>query len=354
MIASVRRIAVVVFNLGGPDSPGAVRGFLINLFRDPAILRVPGWLRPLLAWLIVARRLKTAQAIYAQLGGRSPIREQTTAQALALEAALTDLGIVRCFVAMRYWHPMSEETAKAVQSFAPDEIVLLPLYPQYSTTTTASSLDVWLEASRAAGIGAPTQAICCYPDEPGFIAAQSEALRRARESIPAGARARILFSAHGLPKKIVEEGDPYAWQVERTAEAIAEAAGLGRDEWRVTYQSRVGPLKWLEPYTEDEIVRAGREGMSLIVQPIAFVSEHSETLVELDRTYADLAQRSGVPNYRRVATVGTMASFIAGLAALVRSRLDKAASPLPVACGVAQACGARFPGCALRRNTGST
>jgi ferrochelatase len=341
------KTAVVLFNLGGPDSPAAIGKFLLNLFLDPAILRVPDWLRPALARFIASRRTSKATDIYAQIGGRSPILEQTVAQAEALTGRLTDLGTVRCFVAMRYWHPLGIEAARAVREFGPDRVVLVPLYPQYSTTTTASSIADWRRAAAEVGLTAPTRTICCYADEAGLIEEQAARLRATLMQLPPVGRAaaRVLFSAHGLPKKVVTQGDPYAWQVEQTARAVAAAAELPAASWRVSYQSRVGPVAWLTPYTEDEIAAAGRDRVPLVVHPIAFVSEHSETLVELDRTYAELAREKGVPEYLRVPTVQTGAAFIGGLASLVRRAV---ATDGPPHCGGSERCPQPFGGCGQR------
>ena len=319
------RVAVVLFNLGGPDRPEAVEPFLFNLFNDRAIIALPQPLRWLVARLIARRRAPVAQAIYQRLGGGSPLLPNTEAQARALEAALGE-GF-RVFVAMRYWAPRSATAAAAVAAWQPDEIVLLPLYPQASTTTTASSLDDWHRAATAAGLRAPVRALCCYPDAAGFIGALAHAIRSELERWPPGEKLRLLFSAHGLPQKIVAGGDPYQWQVERTAAALRDALAWPGLDSVVCYQSRVGPLAWIGPATDDEIRRAGREGVGLVIVPVAFVSEHSETLVELDIEYRHVADAAGVPRYRRVATVGTAPAFIAALAALARGAIP---GPCPV------------------------
>jgi len=317
------RHAVVLFNLGGPDSPAAVRGFLTNLFNDQAIIRLPWPLRPFVAGFIARRRAPVAEKIYAELGGRSPLLPETCKQAAALERALGGTGEAwRVFVSMRYWHPFADEVARDVTAWQPDRVVLLPLYPQFSSATTLSSLADWERAARRAGLEAPTSALCCYPDEDGFVAGYTALLRDAvaRAAERSSQPPRILFSAHGLPKRIVTQGgDPYAWQVERGAAAIAAAAGLAAGSWRVCYQSRVGRLEWLGPYTEAEIRAAGADGVPLVVLPIAFVSEHSETLVELDREYAALAKENGVPVYVRVPALGDHPAFIAGLVRLARA-----------------------------------
>lgn len=328
---TMARVAVVLFNLGGPDGPAAVRPFLVNLFDDPAIVRVPTPLRWILARVIARRRAPIATANYARIGGGSPLLANTRTQAEALDAALADIGTVRTFVAMRYWHPRADETAREVAAYAPDRIVLLPLYPQFSTTTTASSLADWARAAQRAGLDAPTTTVCCYPLEDGLLGAEATLVRGGVAEAEAAGPVRVLFSAHGLPEKIVAAGDPYQWQVEQTAAAVADRAGLAAGQSVVCYQSRVGPLAWIGPSTEDEIARAGRDKVAIVVVPIAFVSEHSETLVELDIEYRELAEEAGVPRYVRVPTVGVRAEFIAGLAGLVREALGRPAGWLPPA-----------------------
>lgn len=327
------RLAIVLFNLGGPDSPEAVEPFLTNLFSDPAILSVPGFIRKPLARFIARRRAPVAREIYARIGGRSPIVEETEAQARALEAALGEHE-TRAFIAMRCWKPFSDEAARAVAAWAPDHVMLLPLYPQFSTTTTRSSLQDWRRAAREAGVSAKTTTICCYPDLPGFIDAEAALVRETMAKARRGLAYRLLLSAHGLPKRVIARGDPYQWQVEKTATAIVERLGIV--DWTVCYQSRVGPLEWIGPATDAEIRRAGAEGKGVIIAPIAFVCEHSETLVELDIEYAKLACETGVPDYLRVPAVGVRREFIGGLADLVRQALDKAP---------ARMCPANFSAC---------
>jgi protoporphyrin/coproporphyrin ferrochelatase len=311
------RRAVVLMNLGGPDSLRAVRPFLTNLFSDPAIIGLPWPLRLPLARLIAWRREKIASDIYEYLGGGSPLLANTEAQGRALEKALGD--DYRCFVAMRYWHPFTGEAVAAVKAWRPDEIVCLPLYPQFSTTTTASSLAAWEQEAKRQGVDCPTRVIEPYPTVSGFIGAIVELVRPVLEEVEKSCAVRLLFSAHGLPMKIVRAGDPYPGQVEKTAEAVAAALDRPGLDWVVCYQSRVGPLAWLGPTTDDEIRRAGHDGAAVIVAPISFVSEHSETLVELDRDYRKLADASGVTCYRRIPTVSTEPRFIAALAELVVS-----------------------------------
>ncbi len=316
------KLAVVLFNLGGPDRLEAVRPFLVNLFSDPAIIGAPAPVRWLLARLIAKRRTPVAKEIYRQMGGRSPLLELTREQASSLEQELVRRGReARVFVSMRYWHPLSDETAREVQAYGSDRIVLLPLYPQFSTTTTGSSFKEWSGAATDRGLGQDQRFVCCYPCEKGLVAAQSRLLRDALAKVDGAGKRRVLFSAHGLPKKVVRGGDPYQWQVEKTAAAVAAAIGFADLEWVICYQSRVGPLEWIGPSTEEEIERAGREGVAVVIVPIAFVSEHSETLVELDIEYATKARACGVPAYIRVPTVGTSSEFIAGLADTVEDAL---------------------------------
>lgn len=322
------RIAIVLFNLGGPDGPAAIAPFLRNLFRDPAILRLPFFLRLPLAWIVAGRRVRPAREIYARLGGRSPLLDLTQAQARALEAALPDIE-ARCFIAMRYWHPFSDEAARAVKAYAPDRVLLLPLYPQFSTTTTGSSLTAWREASARAGLIAEVTTLCCYPDDPGYVAAATAQLRAAWQEARSALGAtplRLLFSAHGLPEEIVKAGDPYAWQIASTAAAILECwRDDAPSDWTICYQSRATPQKWLEPNTEEEIARAARDKVGVVVMPIAFVSDHSETLVELDIEYRDLAKRLGVPGYFRVPAQNDDPGFITALADIVNRMLASGA-----------------------------
>jgi ferrochelatase len=340
------RTAVVVFNLGGPDSREAVEPFLFNLFSDPAIIGLPNPLRWLVARLIAHRRAPLAQRIYAHIGDASPLLANTEAQARALEA---ELGPdYRVFIAMRYWQPRSAETATAVKRWAPDVIVLLPLYPQFSSTTTSSSIIDWRRAAKAAGLDRPTLAVCCYPTLDGFIVTLAQRITAALGDWPAGLPCRVLLSAHGLPQRIVARGDPYQQQIEATSGALRARLGAGAPDIVTCYQSRVGPLQWLQPATDAEIRRAGAERMGVIVAPIAFVSEHSETLVELDIDYRHIADAAGVKRYVRVATVGTDAAFITSLAGVVRERQRSEMNVMPT--GGRRLCPAGFALCGCDMN----
>jgi protoporphyrin/coproporphyrin ferrochelatase len=345
------KVAVVLFNLGGPDSPEAVEPFLRNLFSDPAIIALPAIVRLPLARLIARRRAPVARKIYDHIGGRSPIFEETRKQADALAVALSADGTeAKCFIAMRCWHPFSDGAARAVKAFNPDKIVLLPLYPQFSTATSASSLKDWSRAAKTAKLEKPTSSICCYPDEAGFVAAAAARIAETMTGAPADVSYRLLLSAHGLPKRTIAKGDPYQWQVERSAAAIVEKLAMPQLEPVVCYQSRVGPLEWIGPSTDAEIRRAGADGKGVVVFPVAFVSEHSETLVELDIEYAKLAQESGVKDYRRAPTVGAGPPFIEGLAAIVRqaltSREEEASTDVTSSAG-SRICPQQFCRCAM-------
>jgi ferrochelatase len=315
-----RRVAIVLFNLGGPDRPEAIKPFLRNLFLDPAILRVPWFVRPFLARVIAKARVAPATANYALLGGRSPLLGLTQEQAVALERALPEME-AKCFIAMRYWHPFSLEAARAVKAWGPDEVVLLPLYPQYSTTTTGSSVTAWRQAAVRVGLAAHTTTVCCYPVDEAYAAATAALVKarydRERAALDPSVRLRVLFSAHGLPEVIIEGGDPYQWQVEQTVAAVLAAWGASVD-YSVCYQSRATPQKWIEPSTEAEIERAAKDKTAVLVVPIAFVSEHTETLVELDVEYRELAEKLGVPGYFRVPTQNADGGFIGSLAGVVR------------------------------------
>jgi ferrochelatase len=326
---------------GEPVVAPARRRIAIVLF----ILRVPFFVRPFRARIIARARVAPATANYALLGGKSPLLGLTQEQARALEAALPEMD-AKCFIAMRYWHPFSLEAARAVKAWKPDEVVLLPLYPQFSTTTTGSSLVAWREAAVRVGLAAKTATVCCYPVDPAYAAATAALVKAAYE----GARAaldkavplRVLFSAHGLPEVIVRGGDPYQWQVEQTVAAVMSAWGAAVD-YGICYQSRATPQKWIDPSTDGEIERAAKDKTAVLVVPIAFVSEHTETLVELDVEYRELAEKLGVPGYFRVPTQNSDAGFIASLAGVVRRAIGCGPGLCSAASG--RLCGAEHGAC---------
>lgn len=317
-----RKIAVILYNLGGPDSLDSVKPFLFNLFNDKSIIDVYQPLRYFIAKCISTRRAPIAQEIYKEMGGKSPILDQTYAQANALEILLKQSDdVFKVFVAMRHWKPFFKEVAEEVGLYGPDEVLLLPLYPQFSTTTTGSAMEEWQKQSKQAGITALTKLLCCYYEQKHFIEAVVDLIQPMldRYRVEYDEQVRVLFSAHGLPKKIVDKGDPYVMQVERTVAAVVEK--LGDFDCRVCYQSRVGPLEWVGPSTGDEIKRAGEDKVAVLVVPIAFVSEHSETLVELDIEYKEYADECGVIGYGRIPTVGCHPRYIEGLKMMVDTLL---------------------------------
>ena len=302
--------AVVLMNLGGPARKEDIAPFLFNFFMDESIIAAPKPLRWLIArWISFSRSRGASRRAYAPLGYKSPLLDNTRAQAAALEKTLGPDHKV--FVSMRYWHPLAGETAREVAAWAPDEIVLLPLYPQFSTTTTGSSFRDWDRAAAQAGLRAPTRRICCHPVGEGFIRASVENIRPALQP-----GTRVLFSAHGLPEKIIAGGDPYQWQCEQTAAAIAAALDL--QDWQLCYQSRVGPMKWIGPSTGEALEKAARDGVGVVVYPLSFVSEHVETIVEIGMEYREKARKLGIPFFVQAETAGRHPAFINGLAALVQ------------------------------------
>lgn len=312
----MKKIAVVLFNLGGPDLPKSVQPFLFNLFNDKAIISAPQPIRWFIAKLISTRRAPIAREIYKNLGGKSPLLELTKQQAEALEEKLNmSTGAkYKVFISMRYWHPMSAECVSQVKEWGADEEILLPLYPQYSTTTTGSSFVDWQKNAKKQGLNLPTAKIGCYPTQEDFISAHVDLLKESYSKALKNGKPRVLFSAHGLPQKIVDAGDPYQNHVEKTAAAIVEKLAIDDLDFAICYQSKVGPLEWLKPSTENEIARAGADNVPIVILPIAFVSEHSETLVELDIEYKELAAEKGVSCYERVPALGVHESYIKGLA----------------------------------------
>jgi ferrochelatase len=283
--------AVILFNLGGPDSLDAVQPFLFNLFNDPAIFSLPGFLRYPLAKFVSKRRTPIAKAIYAEMGGKSPILEETQSQADAIEKALKDeKDEYRSFIVMRCWNPRAIDVFQKVKKYNPQQIILLPLYPQYSNATSGSSIKEWLDICKKENLNTETKIICCYPTEKDFI-----------------------FSAHGLPENKIKQGDPYQFQVENTVSDLVKKLDIKNLNYILSYQSRVGPLKWIGPSTETIIKEESKKKKIIIIVPVAFVSEHSETLVELDIEYKKLAVESGSKDYLRVPALTVDSDFINSL-----------------------------------------
>jgi len=297
------KTAVVLFNLGGPDSLDAVKPFLFNLFSDPDIFKLPlpFLTQRLFARVISSRRVPEARAGYAAIGGKSPLLENTRAQARALQQSLQAHGAFDIFVCMRYWHPLTAEVVSQLKERGHTRVVLLPLYPQYSITTTGSSYNEFMRECARQYYRPVATLIREWYEAPDYQQAiiDSIAAELAQLPDPNPARVSLLFSAHGLPQKIVDGGDPYAQQIRATYDALRRK--LAWPDVTLCYQSRVGPLKWLQPYTDEVIRGKGKMGTKqMLVYPIAFVSDHTETLYELGILYRKLAAESGIENYRVV------------------------------------------------------
>lgn len=315
------RVGVVLFQLGGPDSPEAVEPFLYNLFCDPDIINFTGaWLarRPL-AWWIAQRRARVVRDHYNAIGGQSPIRALTERQARKLEAALAGEFDAHCWVAMRYWHPLTSQAAAAVQAASLDHLVLLPLYPQYSFATTLSSLKEWQRVYRPAP-GAPAARIIEeFHTHRQYIRALTERIATTFTHFHNPERVHMVFSAHGLPMSLIERGDPYQRHVQETVAAV-RAAGGWPNAHTLCYQSRLGRQKWLEPSLHDIVERLARAGQKhLMVVPVSFVTEHIETLHEINIEIREEAVARGVEQFEMVPAVGDSALFIGALADLVRA-----------------------------------
>ncbi len=314
--------AVILFNLGGPDKPESVEPFLFNLFNDPAIINIPSVFRYPLAKFISKRRAPIARNIYKEIGNKSPILELTQDQARSLENNLSKKGDYKCFVIMRYWHPRASDVIKKIREYNPEEIILLPLYPQYSASTSGSSINEWSNLCKKENYHVKTKAICCYPTENNFIASHISLIKKTLKIIEDN-NFKLIFSAHGLPKNKIKKGDPYQWQVEETVKKIMFNLENDNLNHVISYQSRVGPLKWIGPSTDEVIIKYSKEKKGIIIVPIAFVSEHSETLVELDIEYKKLAEKNGCSFYKRVPALGIEENFIKGLTELVLKKETK-------------------------------
>ena len=314
--------AIILFNLGGPDSLDAVQPFLFNLFNDPAIISLPGIFRYPLAKFISKRRTSVAKAIYAEMGGKSPILEETQIQADAIEKILRhEKDEYKCFIVMRCWNPRAIDVIKKVKEFNPAQTILLPLYPQYSNATSGSSIKEWLDTCKKENLDSITKIICCYPTEKDFILAYANLIKD-KINLNKLSETTLVFSAHGLPENKIKQGDPYQWQVENTVNYLVRKLSIKNLNYILSYQSRVGPLKWLGPSTETVIKEEANKQKIIIVVPVAFVSEHSETLVELDIEYKKLAVQNGSKDYIRVPAVTANQDFINSLKSSILSASD--------------------------------
>lgn len=340
----MKKIAVVLLNLGGPDSLEGVKGFLFNLFNDKAIIDLPNPFRWIIAKIISSTRFRKTRDIYSNIGGSSPLLKLTKLQAEALEKSLKIAQKTvkfKVFVSMRYWHPFSHEVVEEIKKFGADEVLLLPLYPQFSTTTTKSSVDDFKNQIKDIQV----KSVCCYYNESNFIKAHLAKIISLYDHIKnKHEKFRILFSAHGLPKSVIDKGDSYQWQVEKTVEAIMKKLSI---DHIICYQSKVGPMKWLEPTTETEIKKAAEEGFAVIIVPIAFVSEHSETLYELDIQYKELADKIGLKGYYRTEALGIDEVFIESLTqiSLKLSNLKVKDENAVISSNLKRVCPKQFCGC---------
>ena len=314
------RTAVVLFNLGGPDSLDAVEPFLFNLFADPDIFKLPlGFLtqKPF-ARLLARRRTPEARHNYAAIGGKSPLLENTQKQARALETSLRTRGTYDVIVCMRYWHPLTAAVVAELKKGDYADVIFLPLYPQYSHTTTGSSVHEFERECARQNYHPRTRLVRQWYEHPDYQQAIVDDIKTQAGKLPNAdpAQIELLFSAHGLPKKLVERGDPYEQQVRATYEALC--AKLGWPHTTLCYQSRVGPLEWLRPYTEEVIREKAAAGcQQMLVYPIAFVSDHSETLYELGIQYAALARETGIAHYQVVPALNEHPLLVRALTDLV-------------------------------------
>jgi ferrochelatase len=321
------RVGVLLLNLGGPDQLDDVRPFLFNLFSDPEIIRLPiPWLQRPLAWLISTSRARKSKENYHQIGGGSPLRRITEEQATALEQQLRQQGQdVQVYIGMRYWYPFTEEAISRIKRDGIERLVILPLYPQFSISTSGSSFRllerIWREDPGFQRIHHTV--IKSWYDCPGYLQAMAELIAQQLDQYDEPDNVHIFFSAHGVPLSYVEEaGDPYQREIETCTNLIMKT--LNRpNAYTLAYQSRVGPVEWLKPYTEDAIVDLAAQGVhKLLVVPISFVSEHIETLQEIDIEYREIAEEAGIEDFQRVPALNTHPTFIRALTDMVADALN--------------------------------
>jgi protoporphyrin/coproporphyrin ferrochelatase len=321
------RVGVLLLNLGGPEQLSDVRPFLYNLFSDPEIIRLPfRWLQKPLAWLISTSRARKSQENYRQIGGGSPLRRITEEQGNALQTVLRDKGMdATVYIGMRYWNPFTEEAIAQVKRDGVQDLVVLPLYPQFSISTSGSSFrileDLWKEDPELQKINYTV--IPSWYDRPGYVESMADLVRQELDHCNSPHEATVFFSAHGVPVSYVKEaGDPYQTEIENCTELIMKA--LNRPNPHVlAYQSRVGPIEWLQPYTEDELVALGEKGTEeLVVVPVSFISEHIETLQEIDMEYREIALEAGIKQFRRAPALNTYPKFINDLGNMVVEALN--------------------------------
>jgi ferrochelatase len=322
---SKERIGVLLFNLGGPDTLDDVRPFLYNLFSDPDIIRLPWrFMQRPLAWLISAQRYKKSRSYYEKIGGGSPLRKITDEQARALAVRLGSRGIESSvYVGMRYWPPLIEDALDQIRRDCIEHLIVLPLYPQYSISTTGSSLNRMNEIINSDGqVALRTSIIRSWHDDPGYIAALARSISEELAGFQDPSLTHIVFSAHSVPIRYIKEGDPYLDQTQQTVRLVMER--LGKLPYTLSFQSKLGPIRWLRPSTDETIRELARSGVTqVLIVPISFVSEHIETLYELDILYREVARQAGLACYRRVPALNCRPDFIEALASLVEQRIAK-------------------------------
>jgi protoporphyrin/coproporphyrin ferrochelatase len=319
------KVGVLLFNLGGPETLRDVKPFLYRLFSDPEIIHVKfSPLRKAIAYTIATLRRKTSEGYYSQIGGGSPLRRLTEEQARALEDELKRRGRdVETFVGMCTWHPFLFEAVDKIDTANIDSLVILPLFPQYSVTTTGSGFAVLRQLidKHPQFKKLDVQWICSWADQPTYIESFMQAIQRELGKFTDPEKVHLLFSAHSIPESYVRNGDPYLEQTKETVELIMDRLGR-RNPYQLSFQSKIGPVKWLEPFTSDVIVGLGKQGVDdVLVIPVSFVSEHIETLYELDILFRKVAADAGVENFRRVPALNSDPTFIRALADIVESTL---------------------------------
>ncbi|GMH46414.1 hypothetical protein TrRE_jg4157 [Triparma retinervis] len=347
-ISTKPSVGVLLLNLGGPTEQNDVEGFLYNLFADPDIIRLPSFLSKLqkpIAYFISKRRAPKSQEAYQSIGGGSPIVRYTNEQAnLITEAVKERHGVdVKTYIGMRYWYPFTEQALDDIASDGVDSLVILPLYPQFSVSTSGSSLRVLQqEFSKADGRFKDSRmthtVVSSWYDRPGYVESVAGLIKEQLDSFTEeelqkyGEEKHVLFSAHGVPQSYIENGDPYQSQIEECVDLISKELPEGV-KVHLSYQSRVGPIEWLRPYTDDVLPELGEKGVkNLVVVPISFVSEHIETLEEIDMEYRELAEENGIENWRRCPALNSDRTFINDMADLVVDSLNSPITTVTEAC----------------------
>ena len=336
MLTANKKIAIVLFQLGGPDSLGAVEPFLFNLFMDPDIIDFPlaFLVRRALAKFISARRSLKVQNNYKMIGGKSPILELTRFQANALHARLVQQDIqAQVFIAMRYWHPMTKEIVRKIKTGGFDQAILIPLYPQFSTATTGSSINEWNRLAKKQGLDIPTRFVCCYPNHPALLEAFVENINKSLEKFSniSPVNIDLVFSAHGVPVNYIQKGDPYQLQIEETVRRVVER-GTWKSPHTLCFQSKVGPMQWLKPSLIETVERLAREGRKhLLIIPIAFVTDHIETLHEINIDVRKHAMAQGVQQFELMPALNDHPKFIECLTDIVTQQLMQ-----PVECSTCE------------------